>query len=134
MKYYLDTNICIYFLKGTFPSLLKKMLSFKPEKIKIPSMVKAELIYGAEKSHQKENNRDKIHKFLLPFEVIGFNEKAAEVYAGVRNKLEQAGTPLGPNDMVIAATALAGDGVLITHNLKEFTRIPELKVEDWTEH
>jgi tRNA(fMet)-specific endonuclease VapC len=131
MKYYLDTNICIYFLKGMYPILLKKLMSKNPEDIKIAAMVKAELIYGAEKSKKCEENIEKIKCFLLPFEVISFDENAAVYYAKIRSVLEKTGGIIGPNDLIIAATVMSNKGTLITNNEKEFNRIDELEIENW---
>ncbi len=132
MKYFLDTNICIYFLKGMYPRLKDNLLNHNPQMIAIPSMTKAELLYGAEKSQKKEENLEKIGKFLKPFEIKGFNDDEAEIYAIIRSKLEMKGTPIGPNDMIIASIVLANNGVLVTKNIKEFSRIDDLKIEDWT--
>ena len=131
MKYYLDTNICIYFLKGLFPELPKKMLSMSPDDIKIPSIVEAELLYGAVKSMKSEENRENVKRFLLPFENIPFEDKAAACYSVIRNSLESTGNIIGPNNLIIAATVLANEGILITNNEKEFKRVAGLKVENW---
>lgn len=131
MKYYLDTNICIYFLKGQYPQLLNMIMSHNPEDIKIASMVKAELLYGAEKSQKRAENLEKVKKFLLPYEIIPFDDKASTEYLVIRTELEKAGLTIGPNDLVISATALSRSGILITNNEKEFIRIPGLTIENW---
>jgi tRNA(fMet)-specific endonuclease VapC len=133
MKYYLDTNICIYFLKGLFPQLKNKILAFNPDTIMIPSIVKAELLYGAEKSKKKEENLRKIYQFLLPFQIESFTDSETVLYAQIRNVLEKKGTLIGPNDLIIASIVLSHDGTLITNNTKEFSRIKNLKIEDWTQ-
>ena len=133
MKYFLDTNICIYYLKGMYPEIIKKLLSKNPEDIKIPSIVKAELMYGAEKSESKNKIKEKIIEFLLPFEIVGFNDEATEIYGKTREYLEKKGMIIGPNDLIIASTVLSQNGTLITNNAKEFKRIKELKIENWTE-
>lgn len=133
MKYFLDTNICIYYLKGMYPEIIKKLLSKNPEDIKIPSIVKAELMYGAEKSESKNKTKEKIVEFLLPFEIVGFNDEATEIYGKTREYLEKKGMIIGPNDLIIASTVLSQNGTLITNNAKEFKRIKELKIENWTE-
>lgn len=131
MKFYLDTNICIYFLKGQYPQLLQAMMSHSPDDIKIASIVKAELRFGAEKSQKREANLEKIGKFLLPFEVVPFDDKAAVEYSILRANMERIGDLIGPNDLIIAATVLAHNGTLITNNEKEFGRVPGLAVENW---
>lgn len=131
MKYYLDTNICIYFLKGQYFQLLNIIMSHSPTDIKIPSLVKAELLYGAEKSQKKEENLEKVKKFLLPFEIISFDDQAAIAYSVIRADMEKTGIVIGPNDLIIAATVLSRRGILVTNNEKEFRRIPGLTVENW---
>lgn len=129
--YYLDTNTCIYFLKGVYPSILVEFKSRKPEEIKIPSLVKAELLLGVEKSQKKEQNEIGYTKFLEPFEVVGFDDGAALVYAKIRASLEKRGRIVGPNDLIIAATVMSRNGILITHNTQEFKQISGLRIEDW---
>ncbi|MDX9802112.1 MAG: type II toxin-antitoxin system VapC family toxin [Spirochaetia bacterium] len=133
MKYFLDTNICVYYLKGMYPGIVENLLSKNPEDIKIPSIVKAELLYGAEKSQTKDKTREKIYEFLLPFEIVGFNDAAAERFGKMREYLEKKGMIIGPNDLILASTVLSFNGTLITNNVKEFKRIKELKIENWLE-
>ena len=133
MRYFLDTNICIYFLKGMYPILRDKILSKNPESIAIPSITKAELLHGAEKSHQRERNLAKIHEFLLPFQIEPFSDLHTPVYASIRNTLEKEGNPIGPNDIIIASIVLTNSGILITHNTKEFSRVNGLEIEDWAD-
>jgi tRNA(fMet)-specific endonuclease VapC len=132
MKYYLDTNICIYFLKGMYTQLLDKITSHKPDDIKIPSLVKAELLYGAEKSQEREENLEKVLKFLLPYEIVSFDDTGAVKYSIIRVEIERAGSIIGPNDLIISAIVLSRGGTLVTNNDKEFVRIPGLSVENWT--
>jgi len=132
MKYYLDTNICIYFLKGSFPNLKKKILSFNPDSISIPAIVKAELLYGSEKSNNKEDNFKKIQQFLLPFRIEDFTDNETASYAKIRNELEKKGKIIGPNDLLIASIVFSHTGTLITKNTKKFSRVKDLKIEDWT--
>lgn len=131
MKYFLDTNICIYALKNTYPHIKKMMEKLSPSEIAIPSMVKAELYYGAYKSDKKKKVITALDKFLFPFEVIPFSDDVIMTYARIRSDLEKKGNIIGPNDLIIAATTLAYGGMLITHNIKEFERVDELPVEDW---
>lgn len=133
MKYFLDTNICVYYLKGMYPGIVENLLSKNPEDIKIPSIVKAELLYGAEKSQTKDKTREKIYEFLFPFEIVGFNDDAAEIFGKMREYLEKKGMIIGPNDLILASTVLSFNGTLITNNVKEFKRIKELKIENWLE-
>ena len=132
MRYYLDTNICVYYLKGMFPPLRERLLSFDPDAIVVPAITKAELLYGAEKSKRREENLSKIHDFLLPFHIQGFTNSETQTYAIVRSRLEKAGTPVGPNDLIIASIVISNSGMLVTHNVQEFSRINGLSIEDWT--
>jgi len=96
-------------------------------------MVAAELFYGAEKNTKREYNFKVVKNFLSLYEIVHFNESAAELYAAIRLELERRGQIIGGNDLVIAATALSNDAVLVTHNISEFSRIDCLKLEDWAD-
>lgn len=132
MNYFLDTNICVYFLKGLYHSVLEGIQNTNPNNIKIPSIVKAELLYGAEKSQHKSKNLTNINRFLEPFEIISFDDDCSIIYSKIRAALEFKGTGIGPNDYIIAAITLAKNGILVTNNTKEFQRIKNLKIENWT--
>lgn len=132
MKYYLDTNIIIYFIKGTYPSILSHISKVHPQSIVIPSIVKAEIEYGARKSKNYEKTIKKYRDFLNNFQETGFNYKESIEYGKIRSDLEMNGTMIGPNDLIIASTVLCDDGILVTHNTKEFERIKGLRIEDWT--
>lgn len=91
----------------------------------------AELHYGVEKSQQVERNKHALEKFILPLEVLEFDQKASEKYGEIRNFLERKGSPIGAMDLLIASHALSMDVILITNNVREFARIPHLKLENW---
>jgi tRNA(fMet)-specific endonuclease VapC len=131
MIYYLDSNICIYFLKGQHQNIKDKLENINPTKIKIPSIVKAELLYGAEKSKNRSSNVDKVLKFIDPFEIIPFDDEASIFYSKIRSSLEIKGTIIGPNDYIIASIVLSKNGILVTNNESEFKRIKNLKIENW---
>ncbi len=133
MKYFLDTNICVYYLKGKNRAIKTNLLSKHPDEIKIPVVTKAELLYGAEKSKKRAENREKILEFLLPFEIIPFTDGDVETYATIRNELETAGRIIGPNDLLIASIVLSNDGILVTNNQKEFANVKTLSLENWLE-
>lgn len=132
MKYYLDTNIIIYALKGTYKEIENHFRSIPFESIVIPRIVIAEIEYGAKKSKNYKQTIEKYNEFINHFEIIDFDEKASRKFGDIRWTLEQAGKQIGPYDLIIASTVLANEGVLVTHNTKEFGRIKELKIEDWT--
>ncbi|OHD48455.1 MAG: nucleic acid-binding protein [Spirochaetes bacterium GWF1_41_5] len=132
MNYFLDTNICSYFLKGMYEELLYKIKLCQTNQIKIPSIVKAELLYGANKGNNPVDTKLKINKFLLPFEIISFGDNESIIYSEIRAHLEKKGKVIGPNDLIIAATVLANNGILITNNEKEFKNIINIKIQNWT--
>lgn len=131
MKFILDTNICIYIIKKAPLSVLKRFKQLIPEDIGVSSITVAELYYGVSKSQHKEKNRLALENFLLPFEILLFDSQAAIEYGDLRTQLEDIGKPIGPLDLMIAAHAKSLEVTLVTNNLKEFTRIPGLKVENW---
>lgn len=131
MKYYLDTDICIFALKNHFPAIKKSLFDLSPDHIKVPSIVVAELMLGALKSKDPKKTMHLVERFLEPYEVIDFDQRAGIVYATIRQDLEKKGYLIGPNDLIIAATVLANQGTLVTHNMKEFSRVRGLLIEDW---
>ncbi|MBQ7743875.1 MAG: type II toxin-antitoxin system VapC family toxin [Lachnospiraceae bacterium] len=132
MKYHLDTNIIIYALKGTYKEIENHFRSIPFESIVIPRIVVAEIEYGAKKSKNYKQTIEKYNEFINHFEIIDFDEKASRKFGDIRWTLEQEGKQIGPYDLIIASTVLANEGVLVTHNTKEFERIKGLKTEDWT--
>lgn len=133
MKVLLDTNICIYLIKNRPPEVRKHFERFLPGDIAISSITVAELQYGVEKSTAKEKNALALEAFLLPLEIAPFDFKSALAYGKIRAELERQGRPIGSLDMLIAAQAIAQDLTLVTHNLKEFARVPGLACETWLE-
>lgn len=129
---FLDTNTCIYFMKGRFPALRRRLLQTRPEDVRIPSVVAAELLFGLEKIGAPDAARSVLRDFLAPFDRSPFDSAAALHYARIRAILERAGTPIGPNDLMIASIVMAHGGTLVTKNVDEFSRVPGLPVEDWT--
>ena len=131
MKYLLDTNACIRYINGRAPRLRTRMATITRSEIAVSIISKAEMYYGSAKSQTPERSREKQIEFLQTIATLSFDELAAIEYGRLRRDLEIAGTPIGGNDMLIAASALAHDLILVTHNVAEFGRIPDLKVEDW---
>ncbi|MCF7929056.1 MAG: type II toxin-antitoxin system VapC family toxin [Spirochaetales bacterium] len=130
--YFLDTNICIFFLNGSNKHVKQRLLATPPNKTGIPAPVKAELIFGAFKSRNRNENIKKVEEFLQPFEIIPFDDSVTFTYADIRYKCEAKGTPVGPNDLFIAAIALHNGAALVSANVKEFSTIDGLMVENWT--
>lgn len=129
--FFLDTNIYIYFLNGTVPSVRDHLLNTPPNEIKILVIVHSELIFGAQKSKRKQENLQKARRFLEPFEIVNYTQEISETYAELRLKVESKGKTVGPNDLLIAAIAVSDNGTLVTRNTKEFSVIPQLKIEKW---
>lgn len=132
MRYYLDTNIIIYALKNTFPSIKSHFEKIPAQSILIPDIVMAEIEYGAKKTVDYNKTIQHYNQFTDIFLKEPFDYKCAKAYGIIRSTLEKQGTPIGANDMLIAATVLANKGILVTHNTKEFSRINGLLIEDWT--
>ncbi len=128
----LDTNICIYWLKGTYPNIGLRLCALSPDMVAIPSIVQAELYLGAYKSLSREKTTAIVEAFLTPLTIVPFGPAEARQYARIRSEAEWAGKPIGPNDLLIAATALACGGTLVTHNVREFSRVAGLQIDDWT--
>lgn len=128
--YVLDTNTLIYFFKG-MGRVGERLLSTPPSQIAIPSVVVYEIEVGLAKSLSPEKRREQFDRLLDLVSVLPFDSNAARGAAHVRVSLEAAGTPIGPCDLLIAGTALANDGILVTHNVSEFERINTLRIEDW---
>ena len=131
MSYLLDANACIHLINGTSPPLLKRFRLESPMSLRMSSVVKAELVFGARNSSRAAENLRMIAGFWEPFESLPFDDASAEQYGLVRAELKRQGRLIGSNDMLIAATALAFDATLVTHNTREFVRVPGLKLEDW---
>ena len=126
--YFFDTNIIIEFLRGRLPDGLKLLNETDVRLVKIPAIVEAELLLGARKSSDPVRNERAVEGLICNFEIVPFDSKCAHIYARIRAELESAGMVLGPNDLIIAATALAYDGILATNNVREFKRIPGLRI------
>lgn len=131
MAYFLDTNVCVQLLRDESSTIATRLASHRPRNIKIPSMVRAELLLGAVKSSRPQTAGKAVARLLAPLELVAFGAEAADAYASVRAELEKQGQLIGPNDLIIAATVLAAGGTLVTHNVREFARVPGLRVEDW---
>jgi tRNA(fMet)-specific endonuclease VapC len=127
----LDSNTCIQFLNGRSASVERRLMGTKPSEIKLCSIVKAELWFGAARSKDVPVVISRLAAFFAPYESYPFDDAAAAEYGRIRGQLAQAGTPIGPNDLMIAAIARARGLTLVTHNVREFLRVPGLSVEDW---
>jgi tRNA(fMet)-specific endonuclease VapC len=130
-KYLLDTNICVYFLKGLF-HLDVKIEKAEVENCFISEITVAELKFGAENSESKEKNRKTVDEFVNRFTVIPiFN--ALDIYAREKARLRKKGTPLDDFDLLIGATAISNNLILVTRNISDFERLRDIEVENWVE-
>ena len=132
MRYLLDTNICIYAINTKPAAVFKHLCSCKPGDVGISTITIAELRYGADKSRAIEKNHSALNQFLMPLQILEFDEAAAGAYGSISTWLEKKGTPIGPLDTLIAAHAVSTGATLVTNNTKEFRRVPGLAIEDWT--
>jgi tRNA(fMet)-specific endonuclease VapC len=126
----LDTNTLIYFFKRQ-GRVAERLLAQPPREIGVPTIVIYELEVGIAKSTSPEKRRRQLTELLAAVTVLPFGAAEAQQAARIRAELERAGEPIGPYDILIAATALAHGGRLATRNVKEFGRVPDLLLEDW---
>jgi tRNA(fMet)-specific endonuclease VapC len=131
MTYLLDTNACIQFLNQRNSAISTRLAAVQRDEVVICQIVKAELYCGAYKSARREANLALLAKFFGQFVSLPFDDAAAEAYGRLRAELARRGTLIGPNDLMIAAIALARDLTLVTHNTVEFSRVPGLRLDDW---
>jgi tRNA(fMet)-specific endonuclease VapC len=131
MKYLLDTNTVIRHLNQRSEAITAHLRATDEADVALCSVVKAEMYYGSMHSQRPEENLQIQRQFFSRFVSLPFDDSAAEHYGAVRAHLAEQGTPIGPNDLMLAAIALANDLILVTHNIREFNRVPNLKFEDW---
>lgn len=129
--YLLDTNACIRILNNSSQVLINRLQQQSPEDLFLCSIVKAELVYGAYRSVYVAANLRVLKGFFGPFKSLPFDELCLEEYGRIRSDIERTGTPIGPYDLMIAATSLAHDLILVTNNTREFSRVVGLQIEDW---
>ncbi|MCK4504133.1 MAG: type II toxin-antitoxin system VapC family toxin [Candidatus Aegiribacteria sp.] len=129
--YLIDTDICIYLIKKKSEYLLQRFESEKAFNIGVSAISVAELEYGIAKSAYPERNRIALLEFLSCFEIVPFTDLDTQAYGAVRAFLNKKGTPIGPYDLMIAAQCLTRDLILVTNNVKEFQRVPDLHIENW---
>ncbi len=131
MKYLLDTNTCIRYINGRNPQIREHMRSIQDSDIAISTVTKGEMYAGSAKSQNPLRSRAMQDAFFIRFESLPFDEPSADAFGRIRAALEIAGTPIGPYDMQIAAIAQVHGLIVVTHNLREFSRVKGLLVEDW---
>ena len=127
----LDTNTCSYILRSKPLSVRKRFESMPPQALAVSSIVAAELCYGAARHPQGRRIQAEIDELLAGLVVISWDETSARAYGALRAQLEAKGQLIGGLDLQIAAHALVQDATLVTNNLREFKRVPRLKLENW---
>jgi tRNA(fMet)-specific endonuclease VapC len=130
MRYLLDTNTCIAFLKNN-QFVVEKVRQIGIRQLCLCAIVKAELWFGACNSEKIIENQQKIKEFFEYFDSLDFDDRAIEHYGEIRAKLSKSGTPIGANDLLISAIAKAHNVTLVTHNTREFKRVDGLLIDDW---
>ncbi len=128
--YIVDTNTLIYFFKG-LGNVPDRFLSVSPKNIAIPAIVIYELEYGIAKSSSPRKRQAQLKEICSLVTILPFGAGEASASASIRVKLEKKGAPIGPCDILIAGTAVEHQGILVTNNLKEFSKVPKLKTENW---
>jgi tRNA(fMet)-specific endonuclease VapC len=127
----LDTEICIHLLNAREPELIERLRAHRPSEIAICSIVRAELLWGACNSRRSDENLVRVRAFAEPFLSLPFDDASAEHYGLIRANLAAEGQPIGPNDTLIAAIARAHEAVVVTRNVRAFSRVSGLQIEAW---
>jgi tRNA(fMet)-specific endonuclease VapC len=132
LRYMLDTVICSYVMKRSNDLLLKRLQRVPVSDVCVSVITKSELLYGVEVSPRRRQDETALNAFLNYVEVLDFPDQASSHYAQIRAHLKKVGTMIGGNDLLIAAHARSLGLTLVTHNTREFGRVPRLAAEDWT--
>lgn len=131
-RYMLDTDTCSYIMKRSSDVLLKRLQRVPLDDVCISVITKSELLYGVEVSPRRQHDEAALNAFLNYVDVLDFPDQASIHYAEIRADLKRSGRMIGANDLFIAAHARSAALTLVTNNTKEFGRVRNLKVENWT--
>jgi tRNA(fMet)-specific endonuclease VapC len=132
-EYMLDTDISSYIMKRSHDAVLKKLQEVPIGAVCISVITKSELLFGVEVSPRRQQDRAALDEYLRHVEVLDFSDQSALHYAEIRAALKASGTMIGANDLFIAAHARSLELILVTNNIREFGRVPNLRIENWTE-
>lgn len=132
MTWLLDTNVCVEYLRNRNPHVNSRLRSQSPSDLRLCSVVIGELVYGAWRSNDPPRNLALLSGFFSTIASVPFDDMAANEYGRIRQELNSRGSPIGPNDLMIASIALLHGLTIVTHNTAEFSRVDGLAVEDWT--
>ncbi|HVG08586.1 MAG TPA: type II toxin-antitoxin system VapC family toxin [Thermoanaerobaculia bacterium] len=133
MRYLLDSNICIYAMKNRPLQVLRRLQNVGRAVVAVSVITVLELRQGAERSQQRELAHARLDDFFGPMDALSFEASDALVAARIRAQLFRIGRPIGDFDSLIAAQALARDLIVVTNNVEEFERVPDLRIENWAE-
>ncbi|MFM8658112.1 MAG: type II toxin-antitoxin system VapC family toxin [Chthoniobacterales bacterium] len=131
MRYLLDTNTCIYLIKRSPEQVMRRFKRLRVGDVGVSAITVCELQFGVSNSSQPERNQRALTEFLGPLEALDFPAAAAAVYGEIRAHLQRSGKPIGSYDLLLAAHALHEDLTLVTNNMREFRRVPDLRAENW---
>ncbi len=131
MTYLLDSNVCIRLINNSSRAVTTRLAAQQPEDIYVSTITQLELYYGAYRSAQQSRNLEILQRFFSQFTIIPLDPEAAPIAGRIRAELAAMGTPIGPNDLQIAAITVANNLILVTHNVREFNRVNGLILEDW---
>jgi len=131
--YFLDTNICAYFMSRKYPSVTAQFKAHAPHDLFISALVAGELAYGVALSSRVESNRKNLDAFLSMLQIVPWDEQAMWHFGQQKARLKKAGTKIGEIDLLIGCQALALDAIMVTNNTREFERIEGLKLENWVD-
>jgi len=132
LKYLIDTDICIYWLKGS-ESVRRRFESVEPGDLAISPITVAELYYGAHNSSRVKENLGQSKSFVRQIEILAMNDSVLETFGRIKSDLRRQGTLIPDFDLLIASAALANKVVLVTNNSQHYSRISGLKIENWLE-
>jgi tRNA(fMet)-specific endonuclease VapC len=133
MRFLLDTNICIYVIKQKPLRVKERLQTIDSGEVGLSIITLAELEYGAAKSQNPQRNRETLTRFCLPFQIVDFLPEDAQKFGEIRANLERRGQPIGSYDLLIASQAVTRGLILVTNNIKEFSRVDGLNLENWVE-
>ena len=131
MIYMFDTDTVSFFIKDNPKGVRKNVLKHEKDEFCISAITYAELMFGLKRNYSKQLDFW-LKEVLKRFRVVSFDNTSSVIYREIRTELEKTGNPLDNMDMLIAASALAVKAVLVSHNIKHFSKIKGLKVEDWS--
>ena len=131
MTYLLDTNVCIRLINNSSSAVINRLANKQPEDIFISAITQLELYYGAYRSLQTERNLEILQRFFSKFNICFLDSESAMIAGKIPADLAAIGTPIGPYDLQIAASAIARKLILVTQNTREFSRVKGLQLEDW---